>query len=509
MNATATPKDARGILLEHGPEALRAAVLDVEAVDTEAPAIANDSTPAKPVAPALLDYPDSDAGNAERFHAMHGRDVRHVAESGQWLLWNGHRWQPDTDGAIVRAFIATMRTMAKQAVALPDPQAAQSKAGFSLRSTNLEKVRCGLELAKSIQGVTVAVSELDADPWLVGTPDGALDLRTGQPITPERRQLLTKSIGARFDAGTGCPLWLAFLDTVTGGDAELSAYLQAAVGYTLTGLCREQCLFFLHGNGQNGKGVFSETIKALIGDYGQTAPESLFTRDRNSNATNDVARLAGCRLAIAAELDEGSAFAEARIKALTGADTITARFLHREFFDFVPSHKFWISGNHKPTVRGTDTGIWRRLRLIPFTVRIPDEKKDTALAGKLLAELPGILNWALAGCLEWQRRGLVAPECVRRATEDYRREEDVIGQFLDDCTEPEAGARTPTVSVYQAYERWAEREGIQPKFRLSARRLIRRIEEHGHARSKSNGTPVWHTLTLSDGQSGEDGELLE
>lgn len=499
--ATAPPKDARAILNTAGPDALRAAVLDVETMEAEQPPAS------KPHAASLLDYPDSDAGNAERFHAMHGRDVHHVAESGQWLLWNGARWQPDTDGAIVRMFIATMRSMAKQAVGIPDPQAAQAKARFALRSTNLEKVRCGLELAKSIQGVTVAVSELDADPWLVGTPDGAIDLRSGQPITPDRGQLLTKSIGTRYASGADYPLWREFLVTVTGGDTELAEYLQAAVGYTLTGLCREQCLFFLHGSGQNGKGVFSETIKALIGDYAQTAPESLFTRDRNTNATNDVARLAGCRLAIAAELDEGSAFAESRIKALTGGDTITARFLHREFFDFVPSHKFWISGNHKPTVRGTDIGIWRRLRLVPFTVRIPDERKDTALTGKLLTELPGILNWALAGCLNWQRRGLVAPECVRKATEEYRREEDVVGQFLDDCTEPQAGIRTPTVSVYQAYERWAEREGIQPKFRLSARRLIRRIEEHGHARGKSNGTPVWKTLELSDGQPGEDGGL--
>jgi P4 family phage/plasmid primase-like protien len=446
----------------------------------------------------LLAFQDSDAGNAERFHLRHGEDVRYVRASGQWLLWNGYRWEPDTTGGMTCLFVNVMRELAAEAVRTEDPKAAQAKAAFALRSTNLEKVNSGLAMLKALPGITVAVDELDGDPWLVGAPSGVVDLRSGEPIRPERSQLITKTIGTRHDAAADCPRWREFIRTVTAGDDELAAYLQAAVGYTMTGLCREQCLFFLHGNGCNGKGVFSETIKTLIGDYGQTAPESLFTRDRNSSATNDVARLAGCRLAIAAELDEGAAFAESRIKSLTGADTITARFLHKEFFDFQPTHKFWVSGNHKPTVRGTDVGIWRRLRLVPFTVRITDEQKDPALADKLLGELPGILNWALEGCLRWQREGLKVPACVRKATEDYRREEDVIGQFLGDCTHPSPGERTPTTAVYQRYALWCEIEGIQPKFRLSARRLIRRIEEHHYARRKSNGAHFWEGLEITD-----------
>ena len=500
MSEATLTKDARSILNTDGKQALRAAVLDAEPIETKAP---EPLTRAHIITPSLIKFSDSDAGNAERFHLLHGENVRHVAESGQWLLWNGNRWQADTDGAIVRLFIAAMRTLAAQAVGLDDPNAARAKSAYALKCTNLDKVRAGLEMAKAIQGITVSVNDLDGDPWLIGTPDGMIDLRAEKPATPDPLQLITKSIGTAYNASADCPLWHGFLKTVTGGDTELAAYLQTAVGYTLTGLCREQCLFFLHGTGCNGKGVFSETIKALLGDYGQTAPETLFTRDRNSSATNDVARLSGTRLAIAAELDEGAAFAESRIKSLTGSDTITARFLHKEFFDFQPSHKFWISGNHKPTVRGTDQGIWRRLRLVPFTVRIPDEQKDPALAEKLLGELPGILNWALAGCRDWQHRGLVSPACVNKATQDYRREEDVIGQFLDDCTAEQAAARTPTTAIYQAYDLWAEREGIQSKFRLSARRLIRRIEEHGFTRTKSHGSWVWQALSLSSANSGD------
>lgn len=482
-------KDPRSVLIESGPDALRQSLDAAELIAPEP----EPAPPARPVVD-LTRFDLSDAGNAERFHAMHGSNVRHVAESEQWLLWTGTRWQPDTDGAITRAFVDTMRAFAKQAADIREPQTAQAVAKFALRSTNRGEVNAALAMAQSIQGMTVAVADLDADPWLVGTPNGVIDLRTGEAITPERGQLITKSIGAAYDPAATCPRWEAFIADVTGGDTELAAYLQAAVGYTLTGTTREQCLFFLHGGGQNGKGVFSETAKRLIGDYGQTAPETLFTRDRNSSATNDVARLAGCRLAIAAELDEGAAFAESRIKALTGGDTITARFLHREFFDFPPTHKFWISGNHKPTVRGTDTGIWRRLRLVPFTVRIPDERKDPALAEKLVSELPGILNWALAGCLRWQRHGLEAPECVRRATESYRAEEDIIGQFLTDCTTADETERVLQSSLFESYQAWAEKQGIRHP--LTATKFNRKLDERGFRRSKIRGGFYWHGITI-------------
>lgn len=447
----------------------------------------------------LLEFPDSDAGNAERFHALFGSNLRHVRESGKWLVWNGYRWEGDEDGEPTRLFISAMREMASQAVTMQNPQAAQAKASFALRSTNREKVTSGLELSKSISGVTVNVDRLDRDPWKVGTTAGVVDLRKGESIKPERDQLITKQIGTHHDPDADYPLWREFIDTVTGGDSDLASYLQAAVGYSLTGLCREQCLFFLHGTGQNGKGVFSETLKRLFGDYAQTAPETLFTKDRNSSATNDIARLVGVRFAIAAELEENSSFAESRLKGLTGGDSITARFLHKEFFDFEPTHKFWISGNHKPTVRGTDTGIWRRLRLVPFTTRIPEDKKDPELAEKLIHELPGILNWAIEGCRQWQDKGLVTPQCVRKATEGYRREEDVIGQFLDDCTDSSDNAsRTHTTLLFNEYIGWAEQEGIQPKYRLSARRLIRRIEDHGFVRGKYSGNPSWIGLRIKN-----------
>jgi putative DNA primase/helicase len=344
-------------------------------------------------------------------------------------------------------------------------------------------------MLKSVLGVSVSVNDLDADPWLIGTPDGMIDLKSGQPITPDRDKLITKSIGASYDATATCPIWEKFLHTVTDGDAELSQFLQAAIGYTLTGSNREQCLFFLHGTGSNGKGVFSETIKRLIGDYGQTAPESLFTKDRNQSATNDIARLAGCRMAIAAELEEGTHFAESRVKALTGGDTITARFLHKEFFDFQPTHHFWISGNHRPRVTGTDAGIWRRIRLVPFTVTILEAEKDKDLPNKLAAELTGILNWALEGGMRWQREGLETPACVKQATEEYRAEEDVLGQFLAECTEESTGDRVTMSNLFEAYQAWAIEGGI--RYPLTARAFNKKLDERGMHRTNSNGQRYW------------------
>lgn len=494
-----TAKDPRDLFVTGGPDAVREKLATAKTYRPPIEAPPPDPEPDPVTAPrqrrGLCAFELSDAGNAERLHEVHGENLRHVTESGQWLIWNGCRWQPDTNGEITRRFVAVMRQTAREAIEHPSPDAARALSKFALLSENRAKIDAGLALAKSIEGVSVSVNDLDADPWLVGTPEGVIDLRQGCPITPRREHLITKSIGASFDPLAESPTWERFIATITGGDAELADYLQAALGYTLTGRVTEQCLFFLHGSGQNGKGVFTETAKRLLGDYGQTAPESLFTKDRNAAATNDVARLAGCRMAIAAELDEGAAFAESRIKALTGGDTITARLLYQEFFDFTPTHKFWISGNHKPTVKGTDHGIWRRLRLIPFTVRIPDEEKDPELASKLAAELPGILNWTIAGCLRWQRERLRIPQCVKAATEAYRAEEDIIGQFLDESTERRPEGRAGKTELYKAYQRWAEEGGVNRP--LTAKRFNRQIEERGFHSVKSAGIPTWQGIVIA------------
>lgn len=445
--------------------------------------------------PDLTAFDESDAGNAQRVFAAAGGGFHYVAESGKWILWNGSRWTPDRNGGMTRLHLAVMDATAHQAINMQSRQAGDGLAKYALLCRNASKVAAEINMLKAVSGVTISTTDLDADPWMIGTPDGMIDLKTGRPIAPDPSKLITKSIGTHYDENATCPTWEKVLETVTGADVELIQFLQSAVGYTLTGSNREQCLFFLYGLGCNGKGVFSETIKRLMGDYGQTAPESLFTKDRNQSATNDQARLAGCRMAIAAELEEDASFAESRIKALTGGDTITARFLHQEFFDFRPTHHFWISGNHKPTVKGSDLGIWRRLRLIPFEVTISAEQKDPDLADKLAEELPGILNWALEGCLRWQCEGLKTPTCVSRATEQYRSEEDTIGQFLAECTVPDRDERTLISTLYEAYQAWSEREGI--KRPDTAKTFNRKLDERGMHRVKSHGGRFWDCISMT------------
>jgi putative DNA primase/helicase len=447
-------------------------------------------------APDLTSFDNTDNGNAERVHAYAGSNFHYVTESGQWLLWDGNRWVPDKNGGMTRLYVSVMKLIGTQAFEMTDRSRSETIVKHSFRSMDAAKVQAGLQMLKSILGVSISVNDLDADPWMIGTADGMIDLRAGIPITPDRSKLITKKIGARYDPTATCPTWEKFLHTVTNGDAELIQFLQNSVGYSLTGSTRDQCLFFLHGSGQNGKGVFSETVKRLLGDYGQVAPESMFVMDRNQSATNDIARLAGCRMAIAAELEEGASFAESRIKKLTGGDMITARFLHQEFFDFPPTHHFWISGNHKPTIKGSDLGIWRRIRLIPFTVRIAESEKDPDLAEKLAAEMSGILNWALEGCIGWQRDGLRTPRCVTQATDQYRAEEDVIGQFLTECITEDNDVRVLMSSLYECYQAWAEGEGI--KRPMQAKAFNRQLDERGHHRIKSNKGRYWEGITINE-----------
>lgn len=443
----------------------------------------------------LVHFPNDDSGNAERFHAIHGENFRYHRDSGTWLKWNGIRWTEAND-EVMQAFIATMRKLAVQAGNYYDIGTGKDVSKHAFKSCDLPKVKAGIELARSIPSVSITSSMLDHDQMLVCAENAVIDLRTGKEIPADRGQLITKQIGTRFDPAATCPQWESFLETVTGGNKELILFLQTAIGYTLTGLTSEQCLFFLHGKGQNGKGVFTTIIEALLGDYSQTAPESLFVVNKNGGGIpNDLARLVGCRLSVAAELDESAAFAESRLKTLTGGDTIVARFLHKEYFDFTATHKFWISGNYKPSIKGTDMGIWRRIRLIPFTVTIPEEKKDKRLTEKLKSEMSGILNWAIAGCLRWQSEGLKVPSCVKRATEEYRAAEDEVGQFITEATAPHG--EVTKGELHQHYLAWCDKSGIRSK--LTSRKFNDRIKERDDCEDvHTNKGAKWRGISTVD-----------
>ena len=318
---------------------------------------------------------------------------------------------------------------------------------------------------RSEPDIPAQLTDFDADPWLLNVANGTLDLRTGQLRRHSCDDLISNITEVAFDRNADCELWDAFLWRVTDKNEDLYSYLRRFVGYLLAGDVSDQSLHFLHGIGNNGKTVFCETIMRLLGEYAVTVSPDLIMLRRYSGIPNDVARLRGVRAAIMNETTQGARFDEAKLKDLTGGDTLTARFLHQEFFDFRPTHRLIIRGNHKPTICGTDEGIWRRLRLVPFTVSIPPEEQDRDLQRKLEAELPGILNWALQGCREWQSEGLKPPTIITEAVRQYREASDGLGRFIAECCVERKLAQVKSSVLFTSYqefcaaagERWVSR----------------------------------------------------
>jgi putative DNA primase/helicase len=335
----------------------------------------------------------------------------------------------------------------------------------------------------------------DSNPLLLGVANGVVELGTGTFRKSGKEDYIIKQVGTPYDRAATCPMWEKFLSRVLSEDAELISFIQRAVGYSLTADIREQVLFFLYGTGQNGKSTFAECLKHLFGNYVIKATTSLYTLDRHaSEPLAEIARLVGKRLVTGAETEEGARLAESRVKDITGGDTLTGRELYCPAFNFLPTHKLWIYGNHRPDVRGNDHGIWRRIKLIPFEVQIPDEEKDPQLLEKLLQELPGILNWAIEGCLEWQKTGLGTPRIVIDATAEYREEEDEIGEFIAECCVREG--KVERSKLYEVYRYWAESAGIRMPLRQKGFAKRIRVRQGISEPPKSNGKRYWAGISL-------------
>jgi len=415
--------------------------------------------------PPLRAY--TDLGNAERFALEFGHRVRYVAKWGRWLVWDGVRWAEDADGAAVRLAHAMIRTLYLAASELTDDDDRIRLLRHAVRSENAARIRALLECASVLEGIPIEPAALDAHPMRLTVANGTLDLSTGTLALARPEDFITKHTPIAFDAEARCPRWDAFLDRVVP-DAAVRGFLQRAAGYSLTGSTKEQVLFFLHGSGANGKSTFLEILRALGGDLSQQADfATLLERRDVGGPRSDLARLMGARIVTASEAAESRRLDETLVKSLTGGDTVSARRLYAEAIEFRPQLKLWMSSNDKPHIRGTDEGIWRRVRLVPFTVYIPPEERNDDLEEELRAELPGILAWAVRGCLDWQRDGLGEPDAVHEATQNYRDEEDAIGQFIAErCTRdtdvkppPVKPSETPAKPLYLAYVAWCTENG--------------------------------------------------
>ena len=434
----------------------------------------------------------TDAGNGERFRAVEGRQFAYCHAWGSWLHNDGVRWQRDGSGEALRAALRTLRSTAAEAEKIPDHDQSSELLKHALDSESSARLSAMLNLAAALLPVSTEV--LDRDPDLLNVANGTLDLRTGELRPHHAGDWLTRLAPVEFRPDAACPLWERFLHRVMGGNERLIAFLQRAVGYSLTGHTNEQILLLLYGVGANGKSTFLETLRAMLADYSAITDFNTFLKRDSDGARNDLARLVGTRCVSAVEAEAGKPLAEALVKQLTGGDTITARFLFKEFFDFKPQFKIWLAANHKPNIGGSDHGIWRRIRLVPFTVTIPEGERDPRLTAKLADELPGILAWAVRGCLDWREHGLGVPPEVREATASYREEMDVFGGFLDERCVPAEGVTVQAKDLYAAYTSWCEANGERAR---TQKALSRGLRERGCESVKgSKGVRCWRGLRL-------------
>jgi putative DNA primase/helicase len=425
----------------------------------------------------------SDEALALRFAERHQDELRFVAPWGRWLFWSGTHWRFD-DTLLGFDFA---RHICREAAA------ECNKPNHATAIASAKTVAAVDRLARADRRIAATTDRWDADPWLLNTPGGVVDLRTGQarPAAPEDYQ--TK-ITAVAPAGN-CPIFRAFLRQVAGDDEELELFIQRMLGYALTGSTREHALFFLYGTGANGKSVLTSTVAGVLGDYHRTAAIETFTASNQDRHPTDLAGLRGARLVTATETEEGRRWAESKIKVLTGGDPISARFMRQDFFEFLPQFKLIIAGNHKPGLRSVNEAIRRRLNLVPFTVTIPPEERDKELIEKLKGEWPGILRWMIEGCLEWQMRGLDPPKAVTKATEAYLEAEDAMGAWIEESCEKDSGAWTKTTVLFESWRSWATEA---QEWVGSTKRFAQALEDRGLRFQKRHGERGYWGLRLRE-----------
>jgi putative DNA primase/helicase len=414
----------------------------------------------------------TDEALALRFAEKHAHNLRFVSAWGKWLSWSGTHWKIDDT---LLAFDLS-RAICREAAAQCNKTSTASILASAKTVAAVER------LAKADRRLAATVDQWDADPWLFNTPDALIDLRTGLRTLHDPANHLTK-IAATSPAGS-CPGWLAHLDKVLAGDAELQGFLKRLLGYSLTGSTQAHALFFMHGTGANGKSVVIDTVAGILGDYHMTAPIETFTASSTERHPTELAGLRGARLVTAVETEEGRRWAESRIKTLTGGDRISARFMRQDFFEYQPQFKLLIAGNHKPGLRSIDEAIRRRFNLIPFTVTIPPGERVEGFGDKLKAEWPGILQWMIEGCREWQRDGLNPPQAVTDATAAYLDAQDALSAWIEDKCECAATGWEGRAALFDSWSKWA---GTAGEHVGSRSRFIDAMENRGFEQSKRQG----------------------
>lgn len=440
----------------------------------------------------LIDIPPefSEDSLAEEFTRRYKNSLAYCALLGTWLHWEDNRWKQDDTALAIDLSRKVCREAAQHALDRADLGAKSKTIANAISSRRCFGAVEGI--ARSDRRHVVRPAQFDADPWILNTPEGVVDLKTGKTRPADRSDWCMKS--TKVAPGGKCPTWLSFLQDCTQGDKDLTGYLQRIAGYCLTGSIAEQKFFFIYGGGGNGKGVFLNTLMWILDTYGRQANMDTFTEQRFTKHASEIAFFQGARLVVASETNVGQRWNEARIKSMTGGDPITANHMHKDPFTFYPSFKLLFAGNHKPHLKNVDPAIKRRLYLIPFDYKVPKEKEDVRLPEKLQAEAGGILAWALEGCKEWLERRLDPPDRVIATTAEYFEQEDKIGAFLEECCEVSVNQRILTTKLFERYVKWADARG---DYSGGRRGFLDMMATKGFRSEKVGGEQVMMGVTIA------------
>ncbi len=442
----------------------------------------------------------TDMGNAERLVLKYRPMIHYSYELKKWLIWQGTHWQWDNGAEIDKLAQFTVRSIYTEAQMHPDEKSRIQLATHAIRSESRNRVEAMIHFAQSQPEIPTILDQLDTNQYLLNTPNGTIDLHTGELREHDRSDLITRLIDTEYNPETDCPLWHSFLNTVTAGDNDMQSYLQRAIGCSLTGDTKSQVFFFLYGLGNNGKSTFVGIIRRLLGEYAERVSSDLFLiKDKGTGGPKEgLANLRGKRFVVASELEDGKRLAVSLVKDLTGGETVRADRKYEHEVEYQPTAKYWLTGNHKPAISDTTLSIWRRMKLIPFTVTIPPEQVDLDLPAKLETELPGILAWAVRGCLDWQQYGLNEPKVITLATADYRHDQDILGDFLEDCCKFEFGATIAKKELKECYLKWCQENNLEP---IKQHTFKARLIEKGITDGKgTGGVREWHGISLNSGK---------
>lgn len=449
----------------------------------------------------LTRYNFSDVGNAERMIAAYGKIIRyHPGWKNGWLIWSGKHWEVDHEckiEALARKVIKKLQNQGNMMPGTPENEKVKDSIyKFVLKSESDNRLRAMVNQAKSHP--SIVIKTMDQNPYLINFSNGTLNLKSGKMQNHRRMDYISKLVNIKYDPAAKCPSWIEFINKIFLNNKELIEYIQKSIGYSMTGDASLQCFYILHGQGSNGKGTFMKTIQTILGDYSATLKgNSLMEKMGDEGARGDLAKLEAKNFVVVNELEEGKSFDEALVKSLTsGADEVVpVRRMYEEEFDLHPRFKLWMTTNKLPKIKGTDQGIWRRVRKIPFEYDFEkdSDRNEHFFEEKLLPEMSGILNWAIEGCLKWQSDGMNVPDIVKYAISDYRHDMDPIQRFIDECCIVSETCKVKRTALYDVYCEWCKEN---KEYTLSTIKFNRKMGEKNFIQAVSAGIYYWKNIGL-------------